>query len=112
MIRLEDRHGASDIMEKIRNVENSAEKTKLVVQLREAHALNRNTYQRLRDCPSDESRLAADINRSINRALVILSDYEKSSYTADILNRKSNRAMRAGVVSAADAEIHISALGK
>ena len=89
---------------------NSAEKDDLIAQLREAHALNHEPYQRLKDCPTDESRLATDINRSINRALAILSDVEKSGYTADILNRKSNRAMRAGIVSTDDAEINVAAL--
>ena len=78
--------------------------------LREAHARNREIYQRLKDSPSGQFRLAAELNRPINRALAILSEYDKSSYAADILARKSNRAMRAGVVSAADADIHVLAL--
>ena len=72
--------------------------------------MNRDTYRRLKDSPSDEARLAAELNRSINRALALLSDFEKSAYTADILNRKSNRAMRAGVVSEADTEVYATAL--
>ena len=110
VVRLEDRHGASKIMERIRTTGTSSEKHQLLAQLREAHARNRDTYRRLKDSPSEESRLATEINRSVNRVLAILSEYEKSSYTADILNRKSNRAMHAGVVSAADAEIYVLAL--
>lgn len=77
VLRLEDRHGASRIMEKMQGTVNPAEKAVFVTQLREAHALNRDTYRRLKDSPSDEARLATELNRSINRALTLLSDFEK-----------------------------------
>lgn len=60
--------------------------------------------------PSEESRLVTEINRLINRGLAIISGFEKSSYTADILSRKSNRAMRSEVLSAEESEIHLQAL--
>ena len=74
-------------------------------QLRNAHAANRAAYLELQNSPSEESRLATEINRLINRGLAIISGFEKSSYTADILSRKSNRAMRSEVLSAEDAEM-------
>jgi len=64
----------------------------------------------MRNSPSDEARAATEINKLINRALAIISGFEKSSYTAIIRKRKSNRAMRAEVMSAADAGIYLSAL--
>ncbi|KAI4090794.1 MAG: hypothetical protein L6R37_007837 [Teloschistes peruensis] len=79
-------------------------------QLRQAHAANRETYTKLRDKQAEEQRQASELNRLINQALQIISGFEKSSYTADILNRKSNRAMRASVVSADDSVIHVAAL--
>ncbi|KAL9582855.1 MAG: hypothetical protein Q9212_003054 [Teloschistes hypoglaucus] len=111
LIRLEDRHGAREIMERLQSdtvMENQTEQ--LREQLRQAHAANRETYAKLRDDPSEEQRRASELNRLIDRALQIISGFEKSSYTADILNRKSNRAMRASVVSAHDSVIHVAAL--
>lgn len=104
IVRLEDRHGAGKIMEKIHNV-TGEDKNLLMEQLRSAHAANRATYLDLQNSPSEESRLATEINRLINRGLAIISGFEKSSYTADILSRKSNRAMRSEVLSAEDAEM-------
>jgi len=111
IIRLEDRHGAAKIMEKMQSTTITQEgKDHLMKQLRDAHTANRDTYEAMRNSPSDEARAATKSNKLINRALAIISEFEKSSYTADILNRKSNRAMRAEIVSATDAEIHLSAL--
>ncbi len=109
VVRLEDRHGASKIMEKMHNTK-PEEINKLMEQLRQAHAANRETYLTLQNSPSEESLLAKKTNRLINQGLAIIAGFEKASYTADILNRKSNRAMRSAVVSAADAEVHILAL--
>ena len=87
-----------------------SEKAQLTTALRHAHAANRKTYLNLINEPSDEARPAKEINRMVDQALAIIADFEKSGYMVDILNRKSNRARRAEVVSAADAEIHLSAL--
>ncbi|KAI4194622.1 MAG: hypothetical protein LQ350_007677 [Teloschistes chrysophthalmus] len=111
LIRLEDRHGAKEIMERLQSgtvMENQLDQ--LREQLRQAHTANRETYAKLRDDPSEEQRQASELNKLINRALQIISGFEKSSYTADILNRKSNRAMRASVVSAVASVIHVAAL--
>ena len=110
VIRLEDRHGATEVMEKMVTVNSDSEKSQLAISLREAHAANRKTYLDLINEPSDEARVAKDMNRMLNRALATIADFEKSGYTADILNRKSNRARRAEVISVADAEIHLSVL--
>ena len=104
IVRLEDHHGAGGIMEKMRNV-TGEDKFMLMEQLRSAHAANRATYLSLQNSPSEESRLATEINRLINRGLAIIADFEKSSYTADVLSRKSNRAMRSKVLSAEDSEM-------
>lgn len=111
VVRLEDRHGAAKIMEKLQSkTVTEHEKNKFREQLRQAHAANRETYTQLRNEPSEEMREVSQLNRSIDQALQIVAGFEKSSYTADILNRKSNRAMRASVVSAQDGKIDVAAL--
>ncbi|KAI4247179.1 MAG: hypothetical protein L6R40_001522 [Gallowayella cf. fulva] len=79
-------------------------------ELRKAHAANRKSYSKLRNEPSDEQRQASELNKLINRGLEIIAGIEKSGHTADILNRKSNRAKRSHLVTAADSEIHLAAL--
>ena len=111
IVRLEDRHGALKVMDKLQSDDvKPEERSQLMNQLRQAHKANRETYQALRDSPSEESRRATEINRLIDRALRMISDLEKSSYTADILSRRSNRAMRADVVSAADSSVYLASL--
>ena len=111
MVRFEDRHGALKIMEELQSDDaKPEEREQLVDQLRQAHKANREAYTALRDSPSEESRCATEINRLVDRALRIISGLEKSSYTADILNRRSNRAMRAEVISTADSSVHLAAL--
>ena len=110
-MRLEDRHGALKIMEKLQSDDvKPEEREQLMDELRQAHKANREAYAALRESPSEESRRATEINRLIDRALRIISGLEKSSYTADILNRRSNRAMRAEVVSAADSSVYLASL--
>ncbi|KAL8766869.1 MAG: hypothetical protein Q9209_006465 [Squamulea sp. 1 TL-2023] len=111
IVRLEDRHGAGRIMEKLQSISAQAEdKNQLRDQLRQAHAANREAYNKRRNEPSEEQRLASELNKLINRGLQIIAGLEKSAYTADILGRKSNRAMRANLVSADDSAIHVAAL--
>ena len=110
VVRLEDRHGANEAMKKVQVAKDPQEKSRFVEELRQAHAANRVSYQQMKDAPSEESRRVTELNRLIDRGLRIISGFEKSSYTADILSRKSNRAMRSGVVSGADTEVHLSAL--
>ncbi|KAL8798729.1 MAG: hypothetical protein Q9182_006444 [Xanthomendoza sp. 2 TL-2023] len=110
IIRLEDLNGAAQVMEKIQSSVTPEEKDQLVEELRRAHAANRESYFKRRNEPSEEQREASELNKLINRGLEIIAGLEKSGYTADILNRKSNRAMRSSIVSAADSEIHLAAL--
>ena len=111
IVRLEDRHGAGKIMEQMQSdAIGSSEKIQLVEQLRNAHAANRRAYLALKDSPSEERRLACKINRLIDRGLAIITGLEKSSYTVDILNRRSNRAMRSNIVSADEGAINLAAL--
>ena len=105
IVRLEDRHGAGNIIEKIRNLSGQEDRLLLMEQLRGAHAANRATYLELQNSPSEDSRLATQTNRLINRGLAIIAGFEKSSYTADVLSRKSNGAMRSEVLPAEDAEM-------
>lgn len=111
VVRLEDCYGADRIMERLQSKTiREEEKDKLREQLRQAHAANREKYLKLRNESSEEQREAMELNRSINQALQVIAGFEKSSYTADILNRKSNRAMRASIVSAQDGAVEITAL--
>ncbi|MCJ1226247.1 hypothetical protein MMC12_002897 [Toensbergia leucococca] len=113
IVKLEDLNGATQILERIRSGEGNQTPEKvaeLQEQLRNAHAANRATYSHLKDSPDEKTRLARELNRLIDRSLAIMSGIEKAGYTADILSRKSNRAMRAGTVAATDADIHISSL--
>ncbi|KAL2039975.1 hypothetical protein N7G274_007378 [Stereocaulon virgatum] len=111
IIRLEDRHGAGKIMETLQSGTMKPEEEKQLMEaLRKAHSANRETYIELQNNPSEESRRATEINRLIDRAFRIISGLEKSAYTVDILNRKSNRAMRAEKVWDGDSELHLSAL--
>ena len=108
MVRLEDRHGAGKIMEDIQNGSGQVDRLLLIEQLRSAHAANWATYPDLQKSPSEESRLITEINRLINRGLAMSSGFEKSSYTANIFSRKSNRAIE--VLSAEESEVHLQAL--
>ncbi len=111
VVRMEDCYGADRIMERLQSKTiREDEKDKLREQLRQAHAANREKYLKLRNESSEEQREAMELNRSINQALQVIAGFEKSSYTADILNRKSNRAMRASTVSAQDGAVGITAL--
>lgn len=91
IVRLEDRHGAGDIMKKMQTAK-AEEMDQLMAQLRQAHTTNRETCLKLQDFPSDENLLARETNRLINQGLAIIAGFGKSSYTADILNRKSKQS--------------------
>ena len=110
-VRLEDANGAGKLLEEMQSDQLTlAKKDELRKKLRDAHLANRAAYQHRRDSPSEEVKAAIKINKLIDRALSMLSGVEKAGYTADILSRKSNRAMRAGTVSAADSQVHMLAL--
>ena len=111
VIQLEDINGAGRLLKEMESVELiSTKKDELRERLREAHIANRTAYQQRNDSPSDESKMAAQINRLIDRALCVLSDISKAGYTADILSRKSNRVMRAETISSFDSDLRLVAL--
>ena len=110
-VRLEDRHGAGDIMRQMETANlTSAQMDRLRSQLRAAHMSNRLTYTSSLQSPSEEARVAIELNRLIDKALALITGLEKAGYTADILNRKSNRAMRADMIQASDADLHLLAM--
>ncbi|KAL9023943.1 MAG: hypothetical protein Q9196_006868 [Gyalolechia fulgens] len=111
IVRLEDTHGAGQILQKLRDSDTiGADRQELTSRLREAHAANRQAYLAEKDSPSEEVRVCKKMNRAVDRALSLLAEIEKAGYTADILERKSNRARRAEVLSTQDAELHLSSL--
>ena len=110
-VRFEDRHGAQNILEALQNTDISVnEAERLKEELREAHAANRATYIHLKSSPGEEALRAKETNRLIDRGLSTLAYYEKAGYTAELISRQSNRARRAAVTCAADADIHLSFL--
>ena len=109
-VQLEDRHGAADLIRRLRGTDDVTAKSELSDQLRQAHAANRATYQQLKENPSEDVQAIMSLNRQIDKALQVITGLEKSGYTADILDRKSNRAMRAAQVSAADTDVKLAAL--
>lgn len=111
VVNFKDLHGASAILKKLQRKKiGREERNQIESQLRDAHATNRRTYEFQRTHPSDEARQADEINRLIDHALAILANVERSEYTADILDRKSNRARRADLLSHQDFAVHSSTL--
>ncbi|KAL9043237.1 MAG: hypothetical protein Q9214_003571 [Letrouitia sp. 1 TL-2023] len=94
VVTLKDLHDASAILKRMqkRKKIGREERNQLRSQLWDAHAANRLTYEFQRSHPSDEDRQANEINRLIDRAFAIIANLERSGYTADILDRKSNWA--------------------
>lgn len=108
-VRLEDVNGAGKILAEMQSDKlTSVQKDELRTKLREAHVANRAAYHHHKDAHA--MHIATKVNRLIDRALSILSGIQKADYTADILNRRSNRAMRADMVSAADSKIYMTRL--
>ncbi|KAF2227701.1 hypothetical protein BDZ85DRAFT_300517 [Elsinoe ampelina] len=111
-VRLEDNANAAAIVSRLGDAGLDQDaRNQLQQQLREAHKLNRACYQTaLRDATtSTEAQTARVLNRLVNDALQQLTDLEKTTYTADILSRRSNRARRAETV-AAGGEIQVTSL--
>ncbi|TKX21816.1 hypothetical protein C1H76_6313 [Elsinoe australis] len=122
-VKLEDIAGAAEIVACLADpaVQGTA-RAHHQQQLREAHATNRCYYQAaLRDVEqSPKTHQMRKQNRLINDALFHLADLERSTYTADILGRSSNRAKRATaiepgkemLISSLDLETPIAFRGK
>lgn len=110
-VRLKDHHGAGEILKQMETVNlTSAQMDTLRSQLRAAHMSNRLSYTRSVQSHSEEARVASELNRLIDKALALITGIEKAGYTADILDRKSNRAMRADMIQASDARLHLLAM--
>ncbi|KAF4554550.1 Hypothetical protein D9617_4g003050 [Elsinoe fawcettii] len=111
-VKLEDVAGAADIVEQLgQSALDTNRRSELQHRLREAHAQNRVHYQSaLKDAQeSVEAQSIRAMNRAVNDALQQLAELERTTYTADILSRRSNRAKRATAV-AAGGELQLSSL--
>ncbi|KAK6338789.1 hypothetical protein TWF696_009600 [Orbilia brochopaga] len=99
VVKLEDVAGASAIVTQLSepDLDNGTRET-LRQKLREAHATNRLHYQENLQKIKESEHAAHRRNVVVNNALEDLAKLEKSSYTADILARSSNRARRAEAV--------------
>ncbi|KAJ7187001.1 hypothetical protein C8R46DRAFT_880004 [Mycena filopes] len=109
VVEIRDVAGAADILEQLRGSGNIAQPAvagdSLRQQLRAAHQANLEDYRaRL------NNQTVSPLLPHVNRCLAALTALEKAGYGADILDRRSNRAMRAAVVSSADVDQHLAAL--
>ncbi|KAJ7773657.1 hypothetical protein DFH07DRAFT_913026 [Mycena maculata] len=109
VIEIRDVSGAADILQQLRvkgdGTQAAAGAEALRHRLRAAHQSNLQDYR---------SRLAniqpSPLLPHINRCLAFLTALEKAGYAADILDRRSNRAMRAAVVTSSDVDQQLAAL--
>lgn len=111
-LKLQDVSGAAAILKQLSNQDlENVQRTALQQRLRDAHAKNRRQYQHALDDlkASSQERVARHRNNLVNSSLEQLAEVESAGYTADILERRSNRARRAALVSAGG-EISISSL--
>ncbi|KAJ7207821.1 hypothetical protein GGX14DRAFT_365913 [Mycena pura] len=106
VIEIRDVAGAGETLQQLRERgDDSSSADALRQKLREAHHANLADYRaRVRANPP------SDLLPHLNRCLAALTALEKAGYGADILDRRSNRAMRAAVVSAADVDQQLAAL--
>ncbi|KAJ7074710.1 hypothetical protein C8F01DRAFT_1361292 [Mycena amicta] len=105
VIEIRDISGASTLLQQLRDNPAAADADALRLQLRNAHQTNLNDY-RTRIAANAPSPLLPHVERS----LAALTALEKAGYGADILDRRSNRAMRAALVSTADVNSQLSSL--
>ncbi|KAJ7207902.1 hypothetical protein GGX14DRAFT_521709 [Mycena pura] len=109
VVEIRDVAGAGETLQQLRELgsgpSSAASAGALRLKLRAAHQTNLADYR---------SRLAANqpsvLLPQINRCLAALTALEKAGYRADILDRRSNRAMRAAVVSTTDMEQQLATL--
>ncbi|EWC43545.1 hypothetical protein DRE_01432 [Drechslerella stenobrocha 248] len=101
VIKLEDVSGASTIVSQLSSPGLDSQTRETLQQtLRAAHANNRSHYKAALQAVKRDDGAARERNVLVNHALEDLAKLEKSSYTADILARSSNRARRAETVGA------------
>ncbi|KAJ6552063.1 hypothetical protein DFH09DRAFT_988462 [Mycena vulgaris] len=108
VIEIRDVSGAAEILQQLRDIGDAAQSAgagTLRQKLRAAHQANLADY-RSRLAGSKPSPLLPHVNRCIAAVTAL----EKAGYAADILDRRSNRAMRAAVVSSADVDQQLAAL--
>ncbi|KAJ7725190.1 hypothetical protein B0H16DRAFT_1594974 [Mycena metata] len=109
VVEIRDVAGAADILQQLRG---SGDPSQPVVgadslrqKLRAAHQSNLEDYRaRL------NSQTVSPLLPHVNRCLAAITALEKAGYAADILDRRSNRAMRAAVVSSTDVDQQLAAL--
>jgi hypothetical protein len=106
VIEIRDVSGAAGILQQLRdNTLPADEADALRLKLRAAHQSNLDDYRsRLND------NKPSPLLPHVNRCLAALTALEKAGYAADILDRRSNRAMRAAVVSSADVDNQLANL--
>ncbi|KAJ6632445.1 hypothetical protein B0H10DRAFT_1938063 [Mycena sp. CBHHK59/15] len=109
VVEIRDVSGAAEILQQLRDADTQTRTAgaadALRQNLRTAHQRNLEDY-RARLTQNQPSPLLPHVNR----ALATLTALEKAGYRADILDRRSNRAMRAAVVTAADVDEQLAAL--
>lgn len=104
--KFEDIAGAAAIIAQMNDSTTTAEqRTELQIQLRAAHAKNREHYNSASTNfeSSPEVQRTRKRNVLVDAALRSLSEIEGAGFSADILSRKSNRARRAEVVTSVPA---------
>ncbi|KAJ7102915.1 hypothetical protein C8R44DRAFT_716226, partial [Mycena epipterygia] len=106
VIEIRDVSGAAEILQQLRDsAQPAAGADALRQKLRAAHQSNLEDY-RSRLTVAQPSPLLPHINRCLSA----LTALEKAGYAADILDRRSNRAMRAAVVTSSDVNQQLAAL--
>ncbi|KAJ7641609.1 hypothetical protein FB45DRAFT_825902 [Roridomyces roridus] len=103
VIEIRDVSGAAEILQQLRDA--SGNPDNLRQKLRVAHQSNLSDY-RTRISNTQPSPLVPFINRALAR----VNTLEKAGYAADILDRRSNRAMRAAAVNHAEVDQQLAAL--
>ncbi|KAJ7208442.1 hypothetical protein B0H12DRAFT_1330166 [Mycena haematopus] len=106
VVEIRDVSGAAGLLQKLRdNDMPAAEADELRQKLRAAHLSNLDDYrERL------NNNKPSPLLPHVNRCLAALTALEKAGYAADILDRRSNRAMRAAVVSSSDVDNQLADL--
>ncbi|KAJ7689021.1 hypothetical protein B0H17DRAFT_1067505 [Mycena rosella] len=109
VIEIRDVSGAAEILQQLRDIggitQPPVEAEALRQKLRAAHQSNLENY-RSRLTSAKPSPLLPHVNR----CLAALTALEKAGYAAEILDRRSNRAMRAAVISSTDVDQQLAAL--
>lgn len=109
-VRVEDVNGVSKILEAMGRTNSTSECTQLRERLLNAHAQNLATYFGRTANPTEVHERMRMINMLIDRGLAVLSLVERFQYSAEVLERKSDRARRAVSVTTEDVDTLTSLL--